>query len=391
LTGVTATVTSTTPGVVMLDGAASYPDIPKGGVADSLAPHVTAYLPTNLACGAGVAFQVAIAANEGSWTGSFTHGVGSVLAGGGTALDETFAAGIPATWTIVDGGAGGSAGATTWTTANPGARSIAPPMVAPVAIVDSDLAGSTMGITQDETLITPVMNLAAATAVTLRFDQYFKWFSGNLAEVADVDVRSAATTGAWVNVLRQQGGSSSNPDHRVLDITAQAAGASNVQVRFRYYNAHYEWWWQLDNVKIDYTTPPVCAQRVCAAGPGVVKPVADGSFGTAMKASRGAPNGSTISLTWDVGTCVSTDHHVLYGPLTSVASSTVSGASCDLGVTGSATWNAVPPGSLWFVVVGDNNGTSEGSWGTTTGGERGGTGASGMCGMTTRDNSGTCP
>jgi hypothetical protein len=264
-------------------------------------------------------------------------------------------------------------------------------MVAPAAIVDSDRAGSTLGITQDEALITPVMNLAAATAVTLTFDQYFHWFSGNLSEVADVDVRSAATNGAWVNVLRQQGGSSSNPDHRVLDITAQAAGASDVLVRFRYYNAHYEWWWQLDNVKVGYQTPPVCTESVCTAGPGVAKPVADGSFGTAMTASRAAPNGSTVSLVWDVGTCVSTDHHVLYGPLSSVATSTVSGASCDLGVTGSATWSAVPPGNLWFVVVGDNNATSEGSWGTTTGGERGGASASGKCGMTARDNAGTCP
>jgi hypothetical protein len=74
-----------------------------------------------------------------------------------------------------------------------------------------------------------------------------------------------------------------------------------------------------------------------------------------------------------------------------VASSTVGGAVCDLGATGSASWTGVPAGNLWFVVVGDNDAASEGSWGTKTGGERGGTSASGMCGMTTRDNSGTCP
>ena len=391
LTGVTATVTATTAGVVMLDGTASYPDIPKAAFADSLAPHFTAYLPTGLACGSSVGFQVAIAANQGSWNGSFSHAVGSAVQGGGTALDETFAAGIPATWTVVDGGVGGSVGATTWTTANPGARSIAPPMVAPVAIVDSDRAGSTTGITQDEQLLTPGLNLAAATAVTLQFDQFFRWFSGNFSEIADVDVRSSATNGAWVNVLRQQGAGSSNPDHRTLDITAESAGASNAQVRFHYFNAHYEWFWQVDNVKVDTTTAPVCSQSLCAAGPGVAKPVADGSYGTAMKGSRGDPSGSTINLTWDIATCSSTDHHVLYGALASVATATVSGASCNLGATGSASWTGVPAGNLWFVVVGDNDATSEGSWGTRTGGERGGTSASALCGMTTRDNSGTCP
>jgi len=110
-----------------------------------------------------------------------------------------------------------------------------------------------------------------------------------------------------------------------------------------------------------------------------------------MKGSRGDPSGSTINLTWDVATCTSTDHHLLYGALATVASATVGGASCDLGATGSASWTGVPAGNLWFVVVGDNDATSEGSWGTKTGGERGGASASGLCGMTTRDNSGTCP
>ena len=38
-------------------------------------------------------------------------------------VDEDFSAGIPPGWTVVDGGSGGLAAAT-WTTANPGGRSI---------------------------------------------------------------------------------------------------------------------------------------------------------------------------------------------------------------------------------------------------------------------------
>jgi hypothetical protein len=239
----------------MLDGTASYPNIPKGGVADSLAPYVTAYLPTSLACGASVGFQVTIAANEGSWSASFNHGVGSVLPGGGTAIDESFTAGIPATWTVIDGGAGGSAGATTWTTANPGARSIAPPMAAPAAIVDSDRAGSTLGITQDEMLITPAMNLAAATAVTLTFDQYFLVLRQSL-RVADVDVRSAATKGLGERPSASRGvelepGSPCARHHGAVRRSRER------QVRFAL-NAHYDGWWQLDNV--GSTTDAPCAQ-----------------------------------------------------------------------------------------------------------------------------------
>ena len=122
------------------------------------------------------------------------------------------------------------------------------------------------------------------------------------------------------------------------------------------------------------------------------KPVPDGSFGTAMRASRVDPSGSTIALTWDVATCTSADHHVLYGDLASVGSLTVLGAACDLGTTGSATWGSVPAGSLWFDVVGDDNATVEGSWGTDGHGvERRGATPSGQCGLVARNNSGTCP
>jgi hypothetical protein len=111
-----------------------------------------------------------------------------------------------------------------------------------------------------------------------------------------------------------------------------------------------------------------------------------------MKGSRGDATASTIAVTWDVATCASADQHILYGNLASVASLTVLGAACNLGTSGSATWSGVPAGNLWFVVAGDDNATKEGTWGTDgVGGQRGGTTASGQCGIVTRDNSGVCP
>ena len=116
------------------------------------------------------------------------------------------------------------------------------------------------------------------------------------------------------------------------------------------------------------------------------------SFGTAMKGSRADLAGTTIDVTWDVATCSSADHHILYGDLANVASAAVTGASCDLGTSGATSWSGVPAGDLWFVVVGDDNATTEGSWGTDGGGAQRGSGtASGQCGMAARDNSGVCP
>jgi len=384
LTGVTATLTSSTPGVMILDGIASLPDLAIGASADSLAPHFKVYLPSSLACGSQVAFSVAVTSAQGSWSNAFTRTIGSATSGTGTALNETFSAPIP-TWTIVSGGSG----ADTWTTANPGNRSIAAPMSAPVAVVDSDSAGASA--TQDEQLITPVMNLSIATSVTLEFDQYFQWYSGGQNERGDVDVRSSQTAGAWINVFRNQGASSPNPEHKTLNITAQAAGAADVQVRFRYYQAAYEWYWQVDNVKVTFAQPPGCSAAVCAGAAPAPPPVPDGTFGTPMLAARAVQDGSIITLSWDVASCVASGYKAIYGTLSTLSGYTVSGAACALGTTGGASWNGVPPGDLWFVVVGSDGAGTEGSWGNATSGPMGGVTPSLQCGDVARDHSGTCP
>jgi hypothetical protein len=127
----------------------------------------------------------------------------------------------------------------------------------------------------------------------------------------------------------------------------------------------------------------------CPAAPGVAKPVADGSYGTAMKADRASA--TSINLTWDVATCSSTDHEVVYGDLASLASYTVAGGYCGLGTSGAGTWSGVPAGDLWFVVVGTDGAGTEGTWGNATSGPMGGVTASGQCGNAARNNGGTCP
>jgi hypothetical protein len=57
-----------------------------------------------------------------------------------------------------------------------------------------------------------------------------------------------------------------------------------------------------------------------------------------------AANGSAIALHWDVATCAAADYKVLYGSLVNVASSTIDGAACALGTSGSAPRGGVPGG-----------------------------------------------
>src|SRR6185503_4445766 len=54
-----------------------------------------------------------------------------------------------------------------------------------------------------------------------------------------------------------------NPQHKTIDITAQAAGAANVQIRFHYFDANNEWYWMVDNVKVTYPAPPSCTIHSC--------------------------------------------------------------------------------------------------------------------------------
>ena len=257
LTGVTATLVPTTAGVTMVNGTASYPDLVGGATGTSLAPHYTALLPTNLACGSTVRYTLTINSNQGSWTGTVTQTVAHPYPQSGKILNESFASGIPAGWTIVDGGSGGGAAAT-WNTSNPGSRTATSPIAAPFVIVDSNWAGA--GATQDEELITPILDLSVTNSVTLVYDEYFQHYA---TEIGDVDVRSSLTGGAWVNVLRNQGADTSNPTHRAIIISTQAAGASDVQVRFHYYGASNDNYWQVDNVVVSWTRPAYCAINVC--------------------------------------------------------------------------------------------------------------------------------
>lgn len=260
LTAVSALLTPLTAGVSMIDDFATYPDIPRGATADSFAPHFTAHLQPGLLCGTRLEFQVEIRSSQGTYVDTVQVGKSGrdLPAGTITAFSESFAGGIPAGWEIESRGSG-EGPAATWTADNPGGRSANPPIVPPFVIVDSDAAGP--GVDQDERLISPVIDLRAAANARVEFDSYFNDAPGT-AERGDLDVMSSLTGGEWVNVFRYQA-SSPNPDHRVVDITAQAAGASDVQLQFRYDNGSFSRWWMIDNITVRYDYAAACETLTC--------------------------------------------------------------------------------------------------------------------------------
>ncbi|HEX5042452.1 MAG TPA: hypothetical protein VFV75_06075 [Candidatus Polarisedimenticolaceae bacterium] len=128
-------------------------------------------------------------------------------------------------------------------------------------------------------------------------------------------------------------------------------------------------------LRIEVTAPP---------------PVPDGARvpGAQMTASRAA-NGVDIDLAWDAVSCPADDYNVFYGALADVATYTYSGAACDLGTTGTATF-AAPAGDLFFLIV-SQDGPIEGVHGFDGTGKAVPASAGGQCGATIQIRSDRCP
>jgi hypothetical protein len=164
-------------------------------------------------------------------------------------LWEDFEGGIPLTWTVNDiAGLGNfrciwNAPATDLTHDINGNTTI-------YACADSDECGSGVGLEQTE-MITPILDFSicsTCTTATLEFEQYYNDI-GATEDFASLDIR--INGGSWTTVLFQDA-DSPDPDYQIIDLTAivpSLLSETNVQLRF-YYQGNYDWWWAVDNIKI---------------------------------------------------------------------------------------------------------------------------------------------
>ena len=150
---------------------------------------------------------------------------------------EGFDAGLPADWTVVDHATNGAA----WRFDDPGGHGNLTGGAGTFAVVDSDYEGT---VDMDTELRTPALDFTGYDFVLCRFKTDFNAYSGT--EVAAVDLSLHGAAGPWSN-LWSTSADLRGPRTIELDL-AGAAGASNAMLRFHYYNANYEWWWQVDDV-----------------------------------------------------------------------------------------------------------------------------------------------
>jgi len=150
-------------------------------------------------------------------------------------FSEGFSAGLPASWTVLDGGNDGYK----WTDQNPGHRSDAN-WSGKFMIADSQAAGWR---TMNEQLLTPEIDCSLYVNTRIRFSHYFRASGG---QTGDVDIR--VDGGAWQNVARYK--FSDNSGIKNIDISLLADGRSSVQVRWRFYDISYGWYWGIDNAAV---------------------------------------------------------------------------------------------------------------------------------------------
>ncbi|MHC5076144.1 MAG: C10 family peptidase [Planctomycetota bacterium] len=185
-------------------------------------------------------------ADDGTGSAATAHDKASILTGTATIYSTNFTGGLPGGWSTVDGG--DSAG-DTWTSTNPGGRSNSN-WTGTFMIVDSYYWGP--GV-MDEQLITHSIDCDGYENITLTFKHYFYYYGGGLSEKCDVDIR--VDGGSWQNMVRFEGANASG----TVELSLSDYGAddsSDVQIRWHYHDANYEWWWGIDDVEIKGASIP---------------------------------------------------------------------------------------------------------------------------------------
>ncbi|MBG0788344.1 MAG: peptidase S8, partial [Anaerolineaceae bacterium] len=207
---------------------------------------------------------------------------------------------LPTGWSIVDHAGEG----VIWRFDDPAKRSNRTGGEGGFAAVDSSFAGLKH---VDSSLISPSIDFSGQGLVVLAFDQDFAIYPLSTAEIADVDV--SIDGGAWENVLHQEE-DAIGPNHQTVDISAWAGWQSDVRIRFHYYNAYFDWWWQVDNIRL--------GPYDCGLEPGGVVAgfVTDFDSGTSIdQATISSPDGSTLSEPTPDDSALADGFYWLFQPL----------------------------------------------------------------------------
>ncbi|MFH1121738.1 MAG: BACON domain-containing carbohydrate-binding protein [Bacteroidota bacterium] len=143
---------------------------------------------------------------------------------------------LPSCWTIVDNQGNGQV----WQFGSISG----PSLTAPYAYLDSDGYGS--GNTQNTDLVTPTLNLAAYTNVTLQFNHYFRSYSGSSGTLS-YSINNGST---WTTISTYTA-NTANPA-AFSQVIAAVAGQSQVKFKWNY-TGTWGYYWAVDDISVTGT------------------------------------------------------------------------------------------------------------------------------------------
>lgn len=155
-----------------------------------------------------------------------------------------FDTGLPSGWSVLENAIDGF----TWMSRNPSGYS-SPYWNGRFMIVDCPYSSY---LEMDEELISRRFDCSEYEKVMLSFSHSFRYDYIISFQVGEVDVRVGE--GAWNRVAHFQGAEAAGVV--TLDISSIAARQQDVQVRWHYWNTMFDWYWGIDNVKVDGVVSP---------------------------------------------------------------------------------------------------------------------------------------
>jgi hypothetical protein len=155
-------------------------------------------------------------------------------------MPQSFDSGLPLGWTITTNGNPNGC----WRFDDPGGWGNNTGGQGAVAIADSDYYDE--GIMDTELRTLPFSVASTALTYLVFKTDYVSWD----VDVADVDLSISGGGGPWINLWRRQSVDYPGPVSELIDLTPLAKGQSNVVVRFHYYDADDDFYWQIDDVAI---------------------------------------------------------------------------------------------------------------------------------------------
>lgn len=166
-----------------------------------------------------------------------------------TLLQTDFTGGLPAGWSANDLAGYGA----TWSLSNPGGRPNYTGGSGAFAIADSDWAGYA---DMDTRLITPALDFRYHTNIVLQFaTDYYPYTKNDSPYSYEVGAVEYSTNGTdWIYLWDHARSAIIGPATVNLN---SLSGRNNVRIAFHYYNANYDNWWQVDNVRIEASRRPL--------------------------------------------------------------------------------------------------------------------------------------